>query len=186
MARMFDSCLVRQCAPTLAGVKVGNLFCLEIADGVLLCEIIARWNRSLNPKGVFARVIAEKRGRYYIYVYRGCDLEKLSLSCDIQNFLKGFGYSAFDLESLLRVFQNRMKKSVCFPHEVGIFLGYPLDDVRDFIAYGGRNYKQIGCWKVYNDVQNSMHIFEVFKKCKEVLWNQFEQGISLDRLTVAS
>lgn len=183
---MFDSCLVRQCAPTLAGVKTGNLFCLEIEDGIILCNLISRWNKTLNPKGVFARVVAEKRGRYYIYVYRNSALESVSCSCEIQNFLKRFGYAEFDVDSLLKFFRIRMTKSVCFPHEVGIFLGYPLEDVRDFIAYGGRNYKQIGCWKVYNDVQNSMHIFEVFKKCKEVLWNQFEQGISLDRLTVAS
>lgn len=52
MAKMLDSCLVRQCAPTLAGVKVGSLFCLEIADGVLLCNILARWNKALNVKGV--------------------------------------------------------------------------------------------------------------------------------------
>lgn len=183
---MFDSCLVRQCAPTLAGVKVGNLFCLEIADGLLLCNLLSRWNKVLNPKGVFVKVVAEKRGCYYIYVYRDCALRSLTCSCEIQNFLKRFGYAKFDVASLLKSFRKRMMKSVCFPHEVGFFLGYPLDDVRDFIANGGRNYKQIGCWKVYNDVQNSMHIFEVFKKCKEILWTRFEQGASLERLTVAS
>jgi len=186
MAKKLDSCLVRQCAPTLAGVKLGNLFCVDAVDGLLLCRILARWNEILNPKGVFARVMAEKRGRYYIYVYRNSALLALSLSCKIQSFLKGFGYVRFDVESLLKFFQVRMSKSVCFPHEVGIFLGYPLEDVRDFIAYGGKNYKQIGCWKVYNDVQNSMHIFDVYKKCNKDLWNRFEQGMPLDLLTVAS
>ncbi|MCQ2100477.1 MAG: DUF3793 family protein [Fibrobacter sp.] len=186
MARMFDSCLVRQCAPTLAGVKVGNLFCLEIADGVLLCNILARWNKALNVKGVFARVLAEKNGRYYIYVYRDCELERLSKIGEVQSFLKGFGYAEFDVESLLKFFKVRMAKSACFPHEVGVFLGYPLDDVRDFIVYGGKNYKRIGCWKVYNDVPNSMHIFEVYKKCQKIMADMFERGVSLERLTVAS
>ena len=129
MDRNLDSCLVRQCAPTLAGHKLGNLFCVDVADGVLLCNILARWNQALNPKGVIARVIAERCGRYFIYVYRNSALQNLGCSCEVRNFLKGFGYVGFDAESLLNFFQKRMTRSVCFPHEVGVFLGYPLQDV---------------------------------------------------------
>ena len=182
----FDSRLVRHCAPTLAGLKAGNLFCLDIANGVVLCNVLARWNQLLNPKGVTARIIAERGGRYFIYVYRNSALQNLGYSHEVCNFLKGFGYSCFDTESLLNFFKVRMTRSVCFPHEVGVFLGYPLDDVKDFIAYGGKNYKLIGCWKVYNDVPNSMHIFEVYKKCHKIFNERFEQGDSLEELTVAS
>ena len=38
-----------------------------------------------------------------------------------------------------------------FPHEIGIFLGYPLADVAGFIRNKGRNCKCIGTWKVYGD-----------------------------------
>ena len=185
MKSNFDSCLVRHCAPTLAGLKTANLFCLEMTDGVVLCNVLARWNQMLNPKGVVARVVAERHGRYFIYVYRNSALQNLGDSCEVRKFLKGFGYSCFDAESLLNFFQVRMSHSVCFPHEVGVFLGYPLQDVKDFIAYGGKNYKLIGCWKVYNDVPNSMHIFEVYKKCHKIFNERFEQGDSLTNLTVA-
>jgi hypothetical protein len=185
MDKNLDFCLVRQCAPTLAGVKLGNLFCVDAADGILICNILARWNQALNPKGVIARVVAERCGRYFIYVYRNSALQNLGNSCEVRNFLKGFGYSCFDTESMLNFFQHRMKRSVCFPHEVGVFLGYPLDDVKDFISYGGKNYKMIGCWKVYNDVPNCMHIFEVYKKCRKIFNERFEQGDSLTNLTVA-
>ena len=70
MDKNLDFCLVRQCAPTLAGVKLGNMFCVDAADGILICNILARWNQALNPKGVIARVVAERCGRYFIYVYR--------------------------------------------------------------------------------------------------------------------
>ena len=186
MNKNFDFRLVRQCAPTLAGLKLGNLFCLDSANGVVLCKILARWNQMLNPKGVNARVVAERCGRYFIYVYRNSALQNLGNCCEVRNFLKGFGYAKYDVESLLNFFQVRMTHSVCFPHEVGVFLGYPLDDVKDFIAYGGKNYKMIGCWKVYNDVPNSMHIFEVYKKCHKIFNERFEQGDSLEELTVAS
>ena len=182
---MFDSYLLRQCAPTLAGLKVGNLFCLDIADGVLVCNVLVRWNRTLNPKGVFACVVAEKRGRYYVYVYRKSELANLGKSAELCAFLKRFGYVEFGVDSLLCRFKRRMAMSECFPHEVGVFLGYPLADVRDFIAYGGRNYKHIGYWKVYNDVPNSIRIGEVYRKCKNDLWNRFERGAPLEKLTVA-
>jgi len=181
-----DFRLIRHCAPTLAGLKAGNLFCLDWTDDVVLCKVLARWNKALNPKGVTARIIAERRGRYFIYVYRNAALQNLGNSCEVREFLKGFGYTSFDEISLLKEFHARMMRSVCFPHEVGVFLGYPLDDVKDFIAYGGKNYKMIGCWKVYNDVPNSMHIFEVYKKCHKILNERFEQGDSLEELTVAS
>ena len=185
MNKDLDSRLVRHCAPTLAGLKLGNLFCLDDADGVILCNVLTRWNRSLNPKGVSVRIVAERCGRYFIYVYRNSALQNLGNSSEVCSFLKGFGYSCFDAESLLNFFQVRMTRSVCFPHEVGVFLGYPLDDVKDFIAYGGKNYKLIGCWKVYNDVPNSIHIFEVYKKCHKVFNERFERGDSLTDLTVA-
>ena len=121
MTENLDSRLVRHCAPTLAGLKTANLFCLDIADGVLLCNILARWNRVLNPKGVSARVVAERCGRYFIYVYRNRALQNLGNCCEVREFLKGFGYMGFDAESLLNFFQKRMTRSVCFPHEVGVF-----------------------------------------------------------------
>ena len=185
MTRKLDMCLVRHCAPTLAGLKTGNLFCLDLCEGVVLCDILAHWNQVLNPKGVLARVIAERHGRYFIYVYRNNALQNLGNCCEVRDFLKGFGYMGFDVDSLLNFFQKRMTHSVCFPHEVGVFLGYPLQDVKDFIAYGGKNYKLIGCWKVYNDVPNCMHIFEVYKKCRKIFNERFEQGDSLTNLTVA-
>ena len=93
-----DSCLVRHCAPTLAGLKAGNLFCLDFADGMLLCNVLSRWNHVLNPKGVIARVVAERCGRYFVYVYRNSALQNLGNSCEVQSFLKGFGYCSFDVD----------------------------------------------------------------------------------------
>lgn len=129
MTENLDFRLVRHCAPTLAGIKLGNLFCLDVEDGIVLCKVLAHWNQVLNPKGVVVRVVAERHGRYFIYVYRNSALQNLGCSCEVRNFLKGFGYVGSDAESLLNFFQKRMTRSVCFPHEVGVFLGYPLQDV---------------------------------------------------------
>ena len=62
MNRLLDHRLVRQCAPTLAGLKVGSLFCLESSPSETLCKQLAHWNKELNPRGVCVRVIAERCG----------------------------------------------------------------------------------------------------------------------------
>ncbi len=38
-----------------------------------------------------------------------------------------------------------------FPHEIGVFLGYPLADVIGFIQNRGKNFTACGYWKVYTD-----------------------------------
>lgn len=46
-----------------------------------------------------------------------------------------------------------------FPHEVGLFLGYPLDDVTGFIEQKGKNYKCCGIWKVYGNEKQTQMLF---------------------------
>ena len=52
-------------------------------------------------------------------------------------------------------------------HEVGIFLGYPLRDVEGFLENGGRNYKRIGCWKVYGDVDEAESMFRRIRAARD-------------------
>lgn len=181
-----DACLVRQCAPTLAGIKAGSLFCLDIDREILVCEIVAHWNRMLNTKNVFAKVVGEKRGLTYIYVYRPNLLNRVLLNGESQSFLKGYGYQKFDVESVLSHLRERFCVEASFPHEVGILLDYPLEDVREFIVNGGKNSKRIGVWKVYHNVPNSVQIFDVYRKCQRDMIARFQEGATLESLTMVS
>jgi len=186
MAISLDACLVRQCAPTLAGIKTGSLFCLNIDRELLICEIVAHWNRMLNAKNVFVKVVGEKRGLTYIYVYRPNLLNEVLLECAHQSFLKGYGYRKFDVDAVFLRLRERFSLEAIFPHEVGILLDYPLEDVREFIANGGKNSKKVGIWKVYNDVSNSVQIFDVYRRCQKEMVARFREGASVESLTKAS
>jgi hypothetical protein len=73
-----------------------------------------------------------------------------------------------------------------FPHEIGVFLGYPLQDVKGFIENNGRNSKYTGLWKVYGDKAASIRMFEKYRKCFSVysdLWRSGRRDIF--QLTVA-
>ena len=73
-----------------------------------------------------------------------------------------------------------------FPHEIGLFLGYPLGDVMGYIENAGRNSKCSGCWKVYCNECEAMKLFAKFDKCKNVYRQLFAEGRrSGEQLTVA-
>jgi hypothetical protein len=46
-----------------------------------------------------------------------------------------------------------------FPHEIGVFLGYPAEDVLGFIINEGRNYVCCRHWKVYHDIERAQEMF---------------------------
>lgn len=54
-----------------------------------------------------------------------------------------------------------------FPHEIGIFLGYPLADVEGFMKNNGKNYLISGYWKVYQDAPSAILMFQQYKKARD-------------------
>ena len=73
-----------------------------------------------------------------------------------------------------------------FPHEIGVFLDYPLDDVIAFIMNKGENCPLTGCWKAYTDEAGARKTFALYRKCRDVYLRCFAQGIGVARLTVAA
>lgn len=82
--------------------------------------------------------------------------------------------------------KNRFEETDCFPHEIGLFLGYPLPDVIGFIEQGGKNCKCCGVWKVYSNEKETKALFDRFRKCTEVYRKVFARGRTLAQLTVAA
>lgn len=182
MNKTLDETLVRQCAPTLAGIKAGSLFCLNSERSKDLYENIVRWNRLLKANHVRVQTIARKGNVYYIYVYRPKSLESLLSDSERVKFLERFGYRKFDIQSILCRLCERLSAGNGFPHEIGIFLDYPLEDVRGFIMNCGKNCKRTGTWKVYCDEESSARTFESFRCCREKFLKSFDGGVPLENL----
>ena len=47
------------------------------------------------------------------------------------------------------------------PHEIGVFLGYPIWDVKGFIDNKGKDFKYCGTWKVYNNTDYAKIYFRL-------------------------
>lgn len=52
-----------------------------------------------------------------------------------------------------------------FPHEIGLFLGYPPADVAAFIRNRGKNYAALGLWKSYVDPDHARAVWARYRRC---------------------
>ena len=93
---MSEDLVIRHCAPTLAGIKTGNLFSCACPCKAALTKELCRLNRKLVPKGIRALPLRVQKGRALIYVYRPNALE-----CDLadhcsRGLLLQYGYTPED------------------------------------------------------------------------------------------
>jgi len=181
---MSDDQIVRNCAPTLAGIKTGSLFNVSISSDREFMQDIISFNVSMRGKGI--RIIPLKISDSYalIYVYRP-DMLGRDLSDPLAaSILKRFGYSLNSSDSCVAGLVKRLKTSPKFPHEIGLFLGYPPADVDGFIKSPNEGFCEVGYWKVYSDVENARITFRRFKKCTEEYGRMLRKGRTLEQLVV--
>lgn len=181
---MQEELIVQLCSPTLAGLKTGSLFSCPYQTEQELMEEVRHLNRRLSPKGIRVLVMRVRR-RALIYVYRPSSLKKDLADESVAGLLKDFGYSVDCAERCVVQLIERLHTCPEFPHEIGLFLGYPPEDVRGFIENKAQDCKCVGCWKVYGDEAEARRRFAQYKKCTDVYCACWEQGRSIERLTVA-
>lgn len=178
--------IIEHCAPTLAGLKTANLFNYEFLSEEKLEEELRKTNETLNKKGVYVENLKLRGNRALLYVYRKNALEKDFRRTGVGELLSEYGYEKGTSQEQLEHLKERLQEYDCFPHEIGLFLGYPLEDVVGFIRQGGKNCKCCGIWKVYGNECETLQLFARFKKCTDVYKKVFARGRTLSQLTVAA
>lgn len=181
---MLEQSLITHCAPTLAGLKTAGLFCFSYTSESMLQAELRRCRLALGNKGVRIRVLRRHRGRALLYVYRPAKLRQDFQKPGVAPFLQRMGY-ALQPEIALGQLEQRLARRPGCPHEIGLFLGYPLEDVEGFVENRGKNCKCTGCWKVYGDEQAARRQFSRYEKCRTVYLRLFHAGRSVEELTVA-
>lgn len=182
---MSEEMIVQHCAPTLAGMKTGNLFSCPYRTKEELRRDIRRMNRLLGPKGVRILLMRCMGQRALIYLYRPGYLRRDFSDKDAAALLSQYGYAAENPERCLVRLVSRLRERGEFPHEIGLFLGYPPEDVRGFIENRAAGCKCVGCWKVYGDEEKAKQIFWRYQKCTDIYCDKLAKGMSVERLTVA-
>lgn len=176
-----EASIVRFAAPVLAGIKPASLF--SIPFNPFNISKIYRIKLILNTVGVDIKLMCSCKQRIRLFVFRPLILSELLKNQKVIDYLLKQGYKTQKgLYSLVSELKSRLNNSAHFPHEVGIFLGYPLEDVIEFIMQKGKNSKFYGYWKVYSSPENARKQFKKYDYCKKHLMFKYMRGINLQQL----
>ncbi len=181
---MLGRMMVEYAAPTLCGLKPASLFAPKMDEDRLRREMHAL-EMEWAAHGLRLHRVQTGNGTL-VLVQRPQMIAQMLESPDEADFLWGRGYPVEDVERAVDTLVARMEAGGEFPHEVGLFLGYPLADVEGFIAHEGRDSLAQGAWKVYADVEAARRAFESFERSTAECKERFENGVRLGDLAVKS
>lgn len=170
-------------APVITGLKPSAIITVTKVEKQILEDLFA---------GTKICIIGLHSGRKEsILLYQREKLEELLDRKAVQSFLQSLavGYGNFSLEEVLRYFTERFslykEKQADFPHEVGVFLGYPLRDVKVYMKNPLAKAKLTGYWKVYTEVESALACFQAYDMCIQSFTLMLKSGLSCRDLVMA-
>ncbi len=177
----FNQTVIHFSAPTICGIKPANLF--SVREECFSAKEFMRWKKAFAERGISADAVKSGRKFFLILVYNLRWLREILADSLIRAYMDDKGYA--DCQSARKTIVRllgRMRDPARFPHEVGIVLGYPVQDVVEFERQGGRDCKYCGCWKTYSDVEGARCCQCRFKECSCMCEKWFCEGYPLDRI----
>lgn len=168
------------CAPFLKGMKDSALLILKKEDAKALGVM-------LSKMGAKAKTMYSSEDKIILFLYREAGLKKMLRQERIARFLEGYEYKNLEtlenhaqLRKMLDALGNRFRSAYAtkkeFPHEIGAFLGYPIDDVIGFIENKGKNSLLTGCWKVYSNKEKAKETFRRYEQARELAIQEILDG----------
>lgn len=122
-----------------------------------------------NCSKVTYRMITTHDGGKRVLFINEKSMEKVLSNKRCVNFLKFVGYSSdYELNDYINELVFRLQSEE-FPHEIGVFLGYPLKDVLGFMGYGKKELVEIRNWRIYGDKEASYEVYNSFMKDKAIM-----------------
>lgn len=168
--------LILQCAPFLKGIKIACILNITEENSRELYEI-------LEGTGIKFKILTRNHGKCLVLLYRRESFSRYLKRTDVREFLGSYGYEDVEPEKMLERLSKRVCQysdgEICFPHEIGAFLDYPIDDVKCFIEKDGKDSLFSGYWKVYNNPGRAKMIFWAYDKAKASAVNEYLIGKSI-------
>lgn len=168
--------LALQCAPLITGLKVSNLLIIPKGNEEVVKLI-------LNRTGISFYRLIQTRTKTTFLLFRRNELEEFLSDENVKNVFIRAGYKSLQIGKILRTFSLRyeayMQGDKSFPHEMGLLLGYPVEDVVGFVENNGKNFLYSGYWKVYENQKAKVKLFDKFKVAEETLIHLLSNGLSM-------
>ncbi len=183
---MSDELLIHHCSPTMAGIKTANLFVCPFESEKVMHEELSALNKKLVPKGLCIIHLRYRNGKALLYMFRPDSLKQDMKNEHATHLLRNMDYPVEEsYPHCLRKLISRLNATEDFPHEIGLFLGYPPEDVEGFITLGPKHSKACGCWRVYGDVAAASRKFASYKACTKAYQKAYQNHHRLERLFVS-
>lgn len=171
--RKMEVLLAIHCSPVLRGIKAANSITVDINESSRIGDL-------LDETGISHRFLRTIENKGILYLYRERAITNYLSSKGIRNFLQGYGYQNGNLAGMLDRLSDRLhrysKGRISFPHEIGVFLEYPLDDVKGFLENNGKNSFCSGYWKVYHNVPETLQKFRQYDKERDFVMRKLIEG----------
>ena len=181
---MSEEKIVLHCSPTLAGLKTANMFGCVFGSQEEMRRDLRALNSTLREKGV--RILPLRydaaRERALLYLYRPALLARDLRRMESAALLTRLGYRHVTGSRALAELLRRLRTREDMPHEIGLFLGYPPEDVQGFLEK--RQCKCVGSWKVYGDADQAQRTFARYRRCTACYLAQLRSGRSLAQMAV--
>ena len=177
----FEQTLAWHCAPSLAGIKAADMVTWASDP-----QVLRHYVPLLARRGIRLKALGPYRGRTLLLVYRPRRLDEWLAQPQVARMLAQAGYPVEQGTGAMLVHLRGRLRGEDFPHEIGLFLGYPPADVAGFLRDGGRGCKLCGPWKVYGDVEEAARRFAAFRRCRAALSRRVAQGVSLAQVFPAA
>ncbi len=175
-----------QLAPMLTDLKPSVLLrlhrsefpCSSTSNGHCKYEMFCSCRRDLA--GIFNAecfIMKESESDIQVLFYKKSLLYSTLENQDVKDCLKRCGYDdGASLTEMLIELRTRFN-SKDFPHEIGIFLGYPLKDVEGFMNGSDEYIPEIkGLWRIFGNPDESimkMRLFSSAKSCAKALTDEY-------------
>ncbi len=168
-----------QCAPLLTGIKISNLFIVPTGNAR---HVFQRFRGT----AVSMCVLCRTKHKTVFFLYRREELENYLNSPKVHNLMEYLGYQSPQLNVVLKECSRRYQEYAAegrgFPHELGLLLGYPAEDVAGFIENQGKNPLYTGYWKVYSNVREARRLFESYNQAQETVIRMISRGFDIQNI----
>lgn len=165
------SFLAYETAEILAGVKPASL--INLVDRPHHCgrNFYRLWKECgrelLEHSGLVGRELIDRGDSLLLFVYAPQQLAELLAQKSVRVLLRRAGYPAVDsCAVILGELEGRIRQGGGFPHEIGIFLGYPLKDVVAYLGWVRLPFTCQGPWKIYGRAEQSLDLAECHRRCR--------------------
>lgn len=165
--------LMLECSEVLAGVKPANLISLVNRTrpcGRNLYQLWQLHHAQLVKRRADLTFVVLKNGAQAVLLlcYNQDQLERHLAHAGIRALLHKAGYEAGEsCTSLVNELRGRIASNGSFPHEIGLFIGYPAKDVAAFMGLVKLPFACQGPWKIYGNPAQSLALAEQFRCCRQ-------------------